>query len=223
MDCHPFQTNWCLHLYHPHHFLRRMPFLTQPSQFILAWDRHQICWLAYPVCVLVGKRVENANVTVECMSVTGAQQVCRLWPKNKYHRLFLSRCRRSGLCSRQEDTRLVASSLARPCKATPAFVCEPLSASATRQLTTDVHEIHGILRLAHNADAATRRHDQTVESFVASRRVGSVNWNWALSDWWTWMAYNCAYWKKINTKVNVLTRTLTARPYRQCDLEHIYI
>jgi len=26
-----------------------MPFLTQPSQFILAWDRHQICWLAYLV------------------------------------------------------------------------------------------------------------------------------------------------------------------------------
>jgi len=30
-------------------FLRRMPFLAQPSQFILAWDRHQICWLTYPV------------------------------------------------------------------------------------------------------------------------------------------------------------------------------
>ena len=30
------------------HFLRQMPFLLQPSQFILAWDRHQICWLAYP-------------------------------------------------------------------------------------------------------------------------------------------------------------------------------
>jgi len=29
-----------------------MPFLTQPSQFILAWDRHQICWLAYPVAWL---------------------------------------------------------------------------------------------------------------------------------------------------------------------------
>jgi len=26
-----------------------MLFLTQPSQFILAWDRHQICWLACPV------------------------------------------------------------------------------------------------------------------------------------------------------------------------------
>ena len=30
-------------------FLRRMPFLSQPSQFILVWDGHQICWLAYPV------------------------------------------------------------------------------------------------------------------------------------------------------------------------------
>ena len=29
--------------------LRRMAFLTQPSLFILAWDRHRICWLAYPV------------------------------------------------------------------------------------------------------------------------------------------------------------------------------
>jgi len=26
--------------------LRRIPFLPQPSQFILAWDRHQICWIA---------------------------------------------------------------------------------------------------------------------------------------------------------------------------------
>jgi len=30
-------------------FLRQMPFQQQPSQFILARDRHQICWLAYPV------------------------------------------------------------------------------------------------------------------------------------------------------------------------------
>jgi len=30
-------------------FLCRMPFLPQPSHFILAWERHQICWLAYPV------------------------------------------------------------------------------------------------------------------------------------------------------------------------------
>jgi len=30
-------------------FLCRMPFLPQPSQFMWAWGRHQICWLAYPV------------------------------------------------------------------------------------------------------------------------------------------------------------------------------
>jgi len=30
-------------------FLRRMPFLPQPFQFILAWDTHQISWLAYPM------------------------------------------------------------------------------------------------------------------------------------------------------------------------------
>ena len=42
MDCHPIQTNWCPHLPSPP-FLHRMPFLTQPCQFILAWDRHQIC------------------------------------------------------------------------------------------------------------------------------------------------------------------------------------
>ena len=30
-----------------------MPFLTQPSQFILAWDRHQICWLACPGTISV--------------------------------------------------------------------------------------------------------------------------------------------------------------------------
>jgi len=34
-------------------FLRQMSFLPQPSQFILAWDRHQICWLAYPVAWLL--------------------------------------------------------------------------------------------------------------------------------------------------------------------------
>jgi len=43
------QTNWWPHLCHPHQFLCRMPFLAQSCQFILAWDRNQICWLAYPV------------------------------------------------------------------------------------------------------------------------------------------------------------------------------
>jgi len=46
--CHSIQTNQRPNFIIPP-FLRRMPFLLQPSQFILAWDRHQICWLAYPV------------------------------------------------------------------------------------------------------------------------------------------------------------------------------
>jgi len=32
--------------------LCQMPFLPQPSHFIPAWDRHQICWLAYSVARL---------------------------------------------------------------------------------------------------------------------------------------------------------------------------
>jgi len=51
MDCHPTLTNWYPNLCHPT-ILRRMPFLAQPSLFILAWDRHQICWLAYPAAKL---------------------------------------------------------------------------------------------------------------------------------------------------------------------------
>jgi len=27
----------------------RVPFLPQPSQFILAWDRHEVCWVVYLV------------------------------------------------------------------------------------------------------------------------------------------------------------------------------
>jgi len=47
----PIQTNWCPSLPSPP-FLCQMSFLAQPSQFILNWDRHQICWLAYPVACL---------------------------------------------------------------------------------------------------------------------------------------------------------------------------
>jgi len=32
--------------------LNAIPFLPHCSQFILAWDRHQKCWLAYPVAWL---------------------------------------------------------------------------------------------------------------------------------------------------------------------------
>jgi len=33
-------------------FLCQIPFMSQPSHFILAWNRHQICWLAYPAAWL---------------------------------------------------------------------------------------------------------------------------------------------------------------------------
>jgi len=40
-----------------------MPFLSQFSHFILAWDRHQICWLAYPVAWLT----TQVAISVKCM------------------------------------------------------------------------------------------------------------------------------------------------------------
>jgi len=57
------------HLPHPP-ILRRMPFLPQPSQFILAWDRHQICWLAYPVAWKYTTQVKMAILatTILCRS-----------------------------------------------------------------------------------------------------------------------------------------------------------
>ena len=42
-------------------FLRRMPFRHQPSQFILAWNMHQICWLAYPVAWCPVSKQVNLN------------------------------------------------------------------------------------------------------------------------------------------------------------------
>jgi len=43
----PHPDHRCPHLHHPP-VLHRMPFLHfHPSQFILAWDGHQICWTAY--------------------------------------------------------------------------------------------------------------------------------------------------------------------------------
>jgi len=35
MDCHPIQTNWCLHLYHPHYFYARCPSWHNPPN--LSW------------------------------------------------------------------------------------------------------------------------------------------------------------------------------------------
>jgi len=42
-----------------------MHLLAQPSQFILAWDRHQICWLAYLVAWLhISQGQGKFNVTL---------------------------------------------------------------------------------------------------------------------------------------------------------------
>ena len=46
--CHSIQTNHRPTSIVPP-FLRWMPFLPHPSHFILAWDRHQIYWFAYPM------------------------------------------------------------------------------------------------------------------------------------------------------------------------------
>jgi len=36
--------------------------LPQPSQFILAWDRHQVCWVAYPVAWFVANSTVNRSL-----------------------------------------------------------------------------------------------------------------------------------------------------------------
>jgi len=42
-------------------FLCQTPFLPQPSHFILAWDRYQICWLAYPVAWFIPSGTVSAQ------------------------------------------------------------------------------------------------------------------------------------------------------------------
>jgi len=52
-----------------------VPFLSRPSQFILAWVTHQICWLAYPVAC------ENISLVLhwlETKTVAQGQHHCRL-------------------------------------------------------------------------------------------------------------------------------------------------
>jgi len=82
MDCHPIQTNWCPHLCHPHHFLRRMPSLTQPSRFILAWDRHQICWLAYPVAWV---NIETSNFVWRLITASPNLRMTNWYWKRRGH------------------------------------------------------------------------------------------------------------------------------------------
>jgi len=43
-------------------FLHWIPFLLQPSQFVLPWDRHQICWLAYLVACLFKLTISEVAV-----------------------------------------------------------------------------------------------------------------------------------------------------------------
>jgi len=45
-------------------FLRHMPFLSQPSHFILAWDRHQICWLCIPCSVVYSNTISNNTLII---------------------------------------------------------------------------------------------------------------------------------------------------------------
>ena len=82
---HSIQTNQRPTIIRP--FLCQMPFLPQPSQFILAWNRHQICWLAYPV-MWEKKRPHwsesNHQLTASCLSerlpfVSLALQAVHLW------------------------------------------------------------------------------------------------------------------------------------------------
>jgi len=47
-------------------FLCRIPFLPQPSHFILAWDGHQICWLACPV----GRLGLYSALQIICLTLT---------------------------------------------------------------------------------------------------------------------------------------------------------
>jgi len=44
-------------------FLRRMPFLPQTSNFILARDRNQTCWIVYPVTVRMATVIPFAAMT----------------------------------------------------------------------------------------------------------------------------------------------------------------
>jgi len=51
-------------------FLRRMSFLPQPSHFILAWNRHRICWLAYPVAWFLHDGKPTFNTTHSKLKVS---------------------------------------------------------------------------------------------------------------------------------------------------------
>ena len=66
-------------------YLCQMPFLPQPFHFILAWDRHQICWIAYPVkCFTCDWPSSDKMLTVHVnsaylLNVAAGFCRCRLW------------------------------------------------------------------------------------------------------------------------------------------------
>jgi len=62
MDCHHIQTNWCPHLCHPHQFYAGCPSWHNPPNSSWPWDRHQICWLGYPVAYLIAAIVITLKV-----------------------------------------------------------------------------------------------------------------------------------------------------------------
>ena len=59
MDCHPFQSNWCPHLCHPHHFTQdALPYTTLPIYPGLGQAPNMLVYVpsglvAYPVACLV--------------------------------------------------------------------------------------------------------------------------------------------------------------------------
>ena len=93
------------------------------------WDVKHYYTIPYPGGGLPSK----LNYT-ECLLLRGCDRLDNDWWRmlSCHNRWFLSRCRRSGLCSRQADTRQAAVSSARPCTATLDFVRVSSSASATQ-------------------------------------------------------------------------------------------
>jgi len=64
-------------------FLCHMPFLLQPFQFILAWDRHQICWITYPVAWLIYESYKACKSHFAIYVIVLCPLVCCL----HYHRI----------------------------------------------------------------------------------------------------------------------------------------
>jgi len=66
--------------------LCQMPFLLQPFQFIVAWDKHQICWSAYPVAWLLWSfQIQTLQNIRLIMQNSASQLPVAVWsPHNTY-------------------------------------------------------------------------------------------------------------------------------------------